>query len=61
MNKGQQIGGEVLDKSIEYFGNAFKSMFNGTELAKMALTYAGSRALGYNHAGFFKLFYEEVY
>lgn len=51
MNKGQEIGGQVLDKSIEYFGNAFKSMFNGDELAKMALIYAGSRALGYNHGG----------
>jgi len=51
MNKGQEIGGQVLDKSIEYFGNAFKSMFNGDELAKMALIYAGSRALGYSHGG----------
>jgi len=49
INKGKEIGGVVLDKSIEYFKNAFSSMFDGDELARMAFMYAGSRALGYNH------------
>ena len=47
----KKYGGVVVDKSIEYFKNAFSSMFNGEELARMALTYAGSRVLGYNHGG----------
>jgi hypothetical protein len=51
IDKGKKIGGPILDKSIEYFKNAFSSMFNGEELARMAMIYAGSRALGYNHGG----------
>jgi hypothetical protein len=49
INKGKEIGGVVLDKSIEYFKNAFSNMFDGDELARMALMYVGSRALGYDH------------
>jgi len=49
INKGKQVGGIVLDKSIEYFKGAFADMFDGEELARMALIYAGSRALGYDH------------
>ena len=49
INKGKQVGGIVLDKSIEYFKGAFSDMFDGEELARMALIYAGSRALGYDH------------
>jgi len=49
IDKGKKVGGVILDKSIQYFKDAFSSMFNGEELARMALTYAGSRAMGYNH------------
>jgi len=51
INKGKEYGGVILDKSMEYFKNAFSSMFDGEELARMALIYAGSRAMGYNHGG----------
>jgi hypothetical protein len=51
INKAQEYGGPILDKSMEYFKNAFSSMFNGEELARMAMIYAGSRALGYSHNG----------
>jgi hypothetical protein len=51
INKAQEYGGPILDKSMEYFKNAFSSMFNGEELARMAMIYAGSRALGYSHGG----------
>jgi len=51
INKAKEIGGPIVDKSMEYFKNAFSSMFNGEELARMAMIYAGSRAMGYNHGG----------
>jgi hypothetical protein len=49
IDKGKKVGGVILDKSIQYFKNAFSSMFNGEELARMAMMYAGSRAMGYKH------------
>jgi len=49
INKGKEYGGIALDKSIEYFKNTFSNMFDGEELARMALMYTGSRALGYDH------------
>lgn len=49
IDKAKEVGGVILDKSMEYFKNAFSSMFNGEELARMALIYAGSRAMGYDH------------
>jgi hypothetical protein len=51
INKAKEYGGIVVDKSIEFFKNAFSSMFNGEELARMAMIYAGSRAMGYDHGG----------
>ena len=51
INKAKEYGGVVVDKSMEYFKNAFSSMFDGEELARMAMIYAGSRAMGYNHGG----------
>jgi len=51
IDKAKGVGKVVLDKSMEYFKNAFSSMFDGEELARMAMIYAGSRALGYNHGG----------
>ena len=51
IDKGKKVGGPILDKSMEYFKDAFSSMFNGEELARMAIIYAGSRAMGYNHGG----------
>jgi len=49
IDKAKEVGGFIVDKSMEYFKNAFSSMFDGEELARMALIYAGSRAMGYNH------------
>ena len=51
INKAKSVGGIVVDKSIEYFKDAFSSMFDGEELARMAMVYAGSRAMGYDHGG----------
>jgi len=51
INKAKEYGGIVVDKSIEFFKNAFSSMFNGEELARMAMIYAGSRVMGYDHGG----------
>ena len=51
INKAKEYGGVVVDKSIEFFKNAFSSMFDGEELARMAMIYAGSRAMGYDHGG----------
>ena len=41
------LAGQVKDA----FSDAFKSLFNPAELAKAAILYAGSRALGYSHGG----------
>ena len=47
--KGFEQTKEVLDKVGGWFEQTFKDMFSGPELARMAIMYAGSRALGYNH------------
>lgn len=47
--KAKRVGGPIVDKSIQYFKDAFASMFDGEELARMALIYAGSRVMGYDH------------
>jgi hypothetical protein len=49
IDKAKEVGGVVLDKSMGYFKDAFSSMFDGEELARMAMIYAGSRAMGYGH------------
>ena len=41
----------VVDKAKGFFKDAFSDLFDGKELARMALMYAGSRALGYSHGG----------
>jgi hypothetical protein len=51
INKAKEYGGVVVDKSIEFFKGAFSSMFDGEELARMAMIYAGSRVMGYDHGG----------
>ena len=51
IQKAKGAGKVVLDKSIEFFKEAFSSMFSGPELARMAMIYAGSRVMGYNHGG----------
>ena len=40
-----------LDKAKGFFKDAFSDLFDGKELARMALMYVGSRALGYSHGG----------
>lgn len=64
-DKGQQSPGEVvaegekaakenpdmLKKAEGFFKGAFKDLFDGKELARMAIMYLGSRALGYSHGG----------
>ena len=63
--KGQQSTEEVItageeaaktdpskiDKAKGFFKSAFSDLFDGKELARMAIMYAGSRALGYSHMG----------
>ena len=63
--KGQQHPDEVVSAGEEaakqdpskletakgFFKDAFKDLFDGKELARMALMYVGSRALGYSHGG----------
>ena len=41
----------VVDKAKGFFSDAFSDLFDGKELARMAIMYAGSRALGYSHGG----------
>ena len=40
-----------LDKAKGFFKDAFSDLFDGKELARMAIMYVGSRALGYSHGG----------
>ena len=63
--KGQQHPPEVIAKGEEavkedpslfkkaegFFKGAFDDLFDGKELARMAMMYVGSRALGYSHGG----------
>jgi len=41
------------DGVVNSFKNAFSSLFNGDELARMAIMYAGSRLFGYDHGDSF--------
>ena len=41
----------VVQKAQGFFQEAFSDLFDGKEMARMALMYAGSRALGYSHGG----------
>jgi hypothetical protein len=49
IDKAQELGGEALDTVGGWFMDTFKDMFSGKELARMALVYTGSRAMGYTH------------
>jgi len=42
---------ETIDTAAGWFKDTFKSMFSGPEFARMIMTYAGSRVLGYDHGG----------
>ena len=41
----------LMNKAMSGFMNMFGGMFDEAELGRMALIYAGSRALGYDHSG----------
>lgn len=41
----------LKDKALGFFKGAFNDLFDGKELARMAIMYVGSRALGYSHGG----------
>ena len=41
----------LVDQVKDAFSGAFKSLLNPQELAKAAILYAGSRAMGYSHGG----------
>ena len=41
----------ITTKVKGYFTQMFSDLFSGPELARMAVMYAGSRALGYDHGG----------
>jgi len=45
--QGKGFGTEVAG----YFKQMFKDLFSGPELARMAVMYAGSRLMGYDHGG----------
>jgi hypothetical protein len=40
----------MAGKVGEWFSTAFSDLFSGPELARMAIMYAGSRVMGYNHS-----------
>jgi hypothetical protein len=40
----------MAGKVSEWFSTAFSDLFSGPELARMAVMYAGSRVMGYNHS-----------
>ena len=51
---GEQAAQEDPDKlevAKGFFKDAFSDLFDGKELARMAIMYMGSRALGYDHNG----------
>ena len=41
----------TVDKAAGFLKEAFGDLFDGKELARAAILYAGSRALGYSHSG----------
>lgn len=50
-NAGKNVDPSMLDSVKGWFTEAFSDLFSGPELARMAIMYAGSRAMGYSHAG----------
>ena len=49
---GDGQGDDTKTNAIfDFFKDAFSDLFDGKELARMAIMYAGSRALGYDHFG----------
>jgi hypothetical protein len=50
-DEGENTDPATMDKIFEFFKGAFSDVFDGRELARMAIMYAGSRALGYSHGG----------
>ncbi|MDC3283275.1 transglycosylase SLT domain-containing protein [Planctomycetota bacterium] len=52
--EGKKVPKTKLDEVKSWFTGAFKDLFDGEELARMAILYAGSRALGYDHGGSLK-------
>jgi len=51
IDEGNKTDPTMLDNIKGWFSEAFSDMFSGPELARMAMLYAGSRALGYDHGG----------
>ena len=49
--EGKKAPKEMVEKAKGFFTDAFSELFDGGELAKMAILYAGSRMLGYSHGG----------
>jgi len=41
----------MAENIMGFFEDAFSDLFDGKELARMAIMYAGSRAMGYTHSG----------
>ena len=48
---GEEQPKDIIEKSKGFLKGAFSDLFDGKELARMAIMYAGSRALGYSHGG----------
>jgi len=52
--KGGETGNNnpvLLDRAIDFFKNAFGSLYDEQELGRMVIMYLGSRAFGYPHGG----------
>ena len=49
--EGKKQPPAMIEKAKGFFKDAFSDLFDGKELARMAIMYAGSRALGYSHGG----------
>jgi len=49
--KGKEADPTLVQSAMDSFKNVLGSMIDGDELARMALMYVGSRALGYDHGG----------
>jgi len=49
LDKGMQLGEDTLNIIGEWFKDTASGMFSGELLGKAVVSYAGSRALGYNH------------
>jgi len=53
ITKGEEVEPSTLEKVKGFIKEAFGDLFNPKEIARMAILYAGSRALGYDHEGSF--------